>query len=563
MEQADSLDTFLASDMLLDALDDNRDDDWLMELFPGTATDPQPALFSSELDSPGTATMESFQTFLDKDKDLAFDLPVKHYAISKTIPSSSFAWTAELPGYLDLKPEPDMDSGPNSSSAQWPQEMQSPGAMASHGSGGSHQSGNDVVQVPASAKGSKAAKKEASDANTSRYKRTRLRQKERMSALEQEVAQKLAQLELLSAENDKLKLRAEVLERVVTVRDKQLKTLNEHGPPICPLHGVPAPAEQDGEQPAGVPDSKECLAHLEVSKLVQVVKRMSPDDIKLRWKQFIRNVSGPLLELETRPGDAALLEQITSIVRQTGYVCRHVALLNPALMTRFSNLNMENNTVQSGDDEQWQQVLEVLNLSAQQRRLMHGMFEIYARELQKVFKDRREVRAEWSTMNNRCSSKACEAQAASLASICPNVQAALLDRLMVNLKKEYQCCVLLNGMFFDQILDSVQFAKCAVYSYPYFPNVLALFGLVAGTAAPGAALPTSSPSPAVTTPFVFGVAAASPTPPSGNGEANGHVNGHNGLSNGIKIESSAVDALSAMGAFALPPVQLAAGLQAR
>ncbi|KAF8063038.1 Orct2 [Scenedesmus sp. PABB004] len=62
-------------------------------------------------------------------------------------------------------------------------------------------------------------------------RRFRERQKEAISSMEAEVAAKLAQLQVLSAENEMLKLRAAVLDATVKGRDYHLRVLQEHGPP--------------------------------------------------------------------------------------------------------------------------------------------------------------------------------------------------------------------------------------------------------------------------------------------------------------------------------------------
>ncbi|WIA21214.1 hypothetical protein OEZ85_000458 [Tetradesmus obliquus] len=59
--------------------------------------------------------------------------------------------------------------------------------------------------------------------------------------LEAELQEKLSQLQLLSAENEMLKLRAAVLEATVQSREDQMLVISEHGPPVYPVDS-PTPA---------------------------------------------------------------------------------------------------------------------------------------------------------------------------------------------------------------------------------------------------------------------------------------------------------------------------------
>lgn len=82
-----------------------------------------------------------------------------------------------------------------------------------------------------------------------------------MASLEAELSEKLGQLQLLTAENEMLKLRAGVLEATVQNREDQMRVVWEHGPPTFPIDcpngdyganaaaaGLPAGQQQQGEE---------------------------------------------------------------------------------------------------------------------------------------------------------------------------------------------------------------------------------------------------------------------------------------------------------------------------
>ena len=83
----------------------------------------------------------------------------------------------------------------------------------------------------------------------------RARKRNTVASLEAELTEKLGQLQLLSAENEMLKLRAGVLEATVQNREDQMRVVWEHGPPTfpidCPEDGTPLPGEQQQQQQQG------------------------------------------------------------------------------------------------------------------------------------------------------------------------------------------------------------------------------------------------------------------------------------------------------------------------
>jgi hypothetical protein len=79
----------------------------------------------------------------------------------------------------------------------------------------------------------------------------RARKRNTVASLEVELSEKLGQLQLLSAENEMLKLRAGVLEATVQNREDQMRVVWEHGPPTFPIDcpdGSPKPGQQQQQQ---------------------------------------------------------------------------------------------------------------------------------------------------------------------------------------------------------------------------------------------------------------------------------------------------------------------------
>jgi hypothetical protein len=76
----------------------------------------------------------------------------------------------------------------------------------------------------------------------------RARKRNTVQSLEAELTEKLGQLQLLTAENEMLKLRAGVLEATVQNREDQMRVVWEHGPPTFPID---CPSGDCGENAAG------------------------------------------------------------------------------------------------------------------------------------------------------------------------------------------------------------------------------------------------------------------------------------------------------------------------
>eukprot|EP00877_Chromochloris_zofingiensis_P010516 jgi/Chrzof1/5718/Cz16g12270.t1 len=364
----------------------------------------------------------------------------------------------------------------------------------------------------------------------SRFKKHRLKSKGRMADMELEVEAKLRELQLLAAENEQLKTRSQVLEKVIFVRDWHLSLLENYGPPAFKqpddraLDASPAALAKatnsladNGYSPLLVKNVSECEAtpawkkaftiplprpktghftsampHLEAEyvaafnqkvaevpeTVMQMFKSMPLPEVVKQWKEFIDKASKLLLELESYPNCPEVLEKIRVMVNMMGFSCMNVGVLNPDVMARFSYLNMDDGKLQDSHlmDDHWLHTLDMLELSECQEAQTLAVFELCARDLLKVDAVRHTLLKQWRAVMEEPGTDLNTVQDGDNAS--PSME-ELMSRIQAIFKKEYSILVLLTVTFQDQILNIVQLTKLVVHAYPFFSNVLTMCFMLA------------------------------------------------------------------------------------
>ncbi|GIL74864.1 hypothetical protein Vretifemale_4741 [Volvox reticuliferus] len=207
-------------------------------------------------------------------------------------------------------------------------------------------------------------------------KRFRARQKERMTCLEREVAEKKATFEQLAQENLLLRARATILEKVVNCRDEQLS--------IVQAFEERCRASPDAQSCFGTGSSNTVVNGTDAAH--ESFRKMKKEQVIPQYKAFLAEVSKYLLHCQYPCSDPTnpIVQQVTACVQRMGYILKHLVLLNPSLMRQLLLLNMETMQPGAAVESHWDSVVASLQLGAEQRADIMAVLELYYGLLGKV-----------------------------------------------------------------------------------------------------------------------------------------------------------------------------------
>ncbi|PNW71399.1 hypothetical protein CHLRE_16g652650v5 [Chlamydomonas reinhardtii] len=361
-----------------------------------------------------------------------------------------------------------------------------------------------------------------------------------MSSLEREVAEKQAAYAQLTAENEVLKRKEKVLEKVLSCRDEQLgmvRALEERcvtqpdwigigvgATPQAP-DDTTGTAAGAGAGNGGTADGavvvvhRSCFGSSAANNVVsgpveaqEQFKNMKKEQVIPQYKAFLAEVSAALLHC-TYPccdSDNPIVQKVTAAVERMGHMLKHLVLLNSQLMRQLLSMNLETGQPAAPPVGHWDTVVGSLQLTPQQAADITAVYDLYRGLIAKVYDERRLIlTALGHTPSPGGMGTGCPLEG-SAASFLQQLQAGmagggggggrplvggdaregiertdlaadmeLIDKLAANMNKEHSARTLLCCFFFGKVLAPPQFAKVAVYSYPFFPDSLAVATAVA------------------------------------------------------------------------------------
>lgn len=163
-------------------------------------------------------------------------------------------------------------------------------------------------------------------------------------------------------------------------------------------------------------------------------------------------------------------ERLVQLVNKYSYMTKFVALLNPGVLYSLLGRNLDTGEAAAYTDDHWRNVVARLHLTKQQVTYILACSELYFSSLCTLMHERQALHEALVKADGALS----ECQRRLLGIDGTIDQLDLLDRLSSNLKKEHVLRIMLNCFVWGRILTAVQFAKTAVYSHPFFPDVHAM-----------------------------------------------------------------------------------------
>ncbi|KAG2441664.1 hypothetical protein HXX76_003282 [Chlamydomonas incerta] len=367
-----------------------------------------------------------------------------------------------------------------------------------------------------------------------------------MSSLEREVAEKQAAFAQLTAENEVLKRKEKVLEKVLSCRDEQLgmvAALEERcvtrpgwattgggasgaNGASSSASGASSSASDSGGAGAGgggggaVVVHRSCFGSDAANNVVcgpaeaqEAFRSMRKEQVVPQYKAFLSEVSAALLHC-THPccdSDNPVVQKVTAAVERMGHMLKHLVLLNSPLMRQLLSMNLETGQPAAPPPGHWDVVVSSLQLTPQQAADIAAVYDLYRGLITKVYDERRLILTALGHAPSPGGSGLGCSMDGSPAAFLQQLQAdvlggggggggrplvggdaregiertglaadmELIDRLAANMDKEHSARTLLCCFFFGKVLAPPQFAKVAVYSYPYFPDSLAVATAVA------------------------------------------------------------------------------------
>ncbi|WIA41512.1 hypothetical protein OEZ86_008883 [Tetradesmus obliquus] len=257
-------------------------------------------------------------------------------------------------------------------------------------------------------------------------------------------------------------------------------------------------------------DAPQLCSAAQQKKTISTLKHMSTDEIIKHWKQFVHDEhSAEACEAQQRqqqqqrdglPADAnadanaaasegrgcgggkdpvVMAEsgsghpgaaRIQALVNRYSYMTKFVALLNPGVLYHLYGRHLDSGLPAPYSDDHWRQVVMRLGLSKHQVTVILACAELYFSSMSALLQQRRGLQQQLKQADEGLS----ECQRRLLGVDGGLNQLQVLDALASNLKREHVLRIMLNCFVWGRSLNCLQFAKSAVYSYPFFPDVHAM-----------------------------------------------------------------------------------------
>lgn len=276
--------------------------------------------------------------------------------------------------------------------------------------------------------------------------------------LSQQLAEKLKLVEQLSAENQELRVKADVLEKAVACCDEQLSIIEAQG---------------DNSDVLVVPGTSALDA------LVIKIQSISPAALSQRWKAFVQQAALVLMHMGSPPSPAALT-QLTQLIQHTGGLCHYVALLCGEVMTQVVAMNIEKLTSESPSDPQhYTRLYQALELSQQQKQSLASFQQMYQRTTDKLVAEAQHIKQQLAEVRAGALPDDKALTEVLLKGTNATRAMELTEELASCMRRHDAASLMLTFFLFRRTLNAVQIARVATIAYPYFPDPWVLVRMAA------------------------------------------------------------------------------------
>lgn len=345
-------------------------------------------------------------------------------------------------------------------------------------------------------------------------------QKARMKDMTEQLDDMGSELGKLRMENNSLKNRNSILEKVLALRDEHIRVLQDEqqvfdlgnhylvGSAPKLLTGSGAVAALEGPESSGGGGALMAVPSRGASE-IRAVKSMPAELVVSRWKETVRELGNILVTIEGCPdaSDArhvAGMEALCRVLDHAGQLCMHTAVLHPTNMQKLIAMALDDGRsgVSSEDRARWASVTASLQLSSEQKNQVISLRRIFLRRMARVVDERRTILTKLQTVNIPDRMLALQ----SVISETLKVNECTVE-LKANLQEEHLAGMEFIGTVFKTIFNKLQKARAIVQSYPFYPDVYQISTLLAlerdGTAVLDAPPGADGAAPLVNIPVAY------------------------------------------------------------
>lgn len=133
----------------------------------------------------------------------------------------------------------------------------------------------------------------------------------------------------------------------------------------------------------------------------------------------------------------------------------------------------------------WAVVVRTLDLTQEQVRDLLGVYELYQRLMRGVLEERAQINAHMA--------KGLQPDPRATKQLTVSPECEVMKALLRNVRKEKSTHLLMRGFLLGQSCSNTQFARAAVYSYPFFPDSTAIVTALAESLGRVPAVPPQPP----------------------------------------------------------------------
>lgn len=334
-----------------------------------------------------------------------------------------------------------------------------------------------------------------------------------------------SELSRLRLENNALKNRNSILEKVLALRDEHIRMLQDEqqvfdvgnhylAPPAGALGasggrsgalvalgaggGAAGAAGAQGPSDAapsddnalatagGAPDARNSLVAAEI----RAIKMMPAEAVVGRWKEMVRELGNILVQIEGCPDEndprrAEGMRDLCRVLDAAGRMCMHTAVLHPTNMQKLIAMTLDDGRsgVSAEDRQRWASVAASLALTPEQKSQIISLRRIFLRRMARVVEERRAVLAKLQSVQIPDRMLALQ----SVINETLKVNQCTV-KLKANLQEEHLAGMEFIGTVFKTVFGKLQKARAIVQSYPYYPDIYQISTLLALEREGGAAL---------------------------------------------------------------------------
>ena len=376
------------------------------------------------------------------------------------------------------------------------------------GSSGEQSSGGPSARGTGTKKSMAERHSAIQEKNRRAQKRFRERQKAKLKDMTEQLDDMGAELSNLRMENNSLKNRNSVLEKVLTMRDEHIRSLQNDQD----IFEVIAARERcDRAKTVRNPDGKlmlECreasdqqasaaLGHVSATDSLvlkgrgkidyltcrpEEIRSMSSEDIITRWKAMVHELGELLVKIDdtcnvsTQEVKKEAIKRLHDVLDMGGRMCMHTAVLHPTNLQKLIAATFDDGRsgISPENKARWASLTAELELTEEQKGQMIALRQMFVHRMGKVLEQRRKILSELRSLSVPQRLVALKHVMSETLKVNNSTMA-----LKANLQEEHLCGLEFIGTVLKTILTPIQKARAIVQSYPFYPDVFQIASVVA------------------------------------------------------------------------------------